>query len=189
MNKIRIIGGKFQRRLLHTPQNRSIRPSDSRTKKALFDILTHVYPVFLDSTRMLNIFAGTGSVGFEALSRGCHYVLFVDNNSESIRLIRRNSELLGVEKNCNIFFRDVLRLGKIGNISPFQLVYLDPPYGQGLAQQALAIIDKEGWLEPNALVIIEEYAGTCISVGAAFHFLQERKYGDTKIYFFSYNPV
>ncbi|AKK19958.1 16S rRNA (guanine(966)-N(2))-methyltransferase RsmD [Candidatus Liberibacter africanus] len=186
---MRIIGGKFQRRLLCSPKNGSIRPSNSRTKKAVFDILTHVYPSFLDSTRMLDMFAGTGSVGFEALSRGCNYVLFIDNSPESIRLIRRNSELLGVENNCGIFFRDVLHLGKIRNLKPFQLLYLDPPYSQGLAQQALDIIDKEKWLESGSLVIIEENVGIFLSVGSAFQFLQKRIYGDTMIHFFSYNPT
>ncbi|RPD37465.1 16S rRNA (guanine(966)-N(2))-methyltransferase RsmD [Candidatus Liberibacter solanacearum] len=186
---MRIVGGKFRGRLLYTPKNRSIRPSDSRTKKALFDILTHVYPDYLASTRMLDMFAGTGSVGFEALSRGCHYVLFVDNNAESIRLIRKNSEFLGVEKSCNIFFKDVLHLRKIGNIKPFKFLYLDPPYGQGFVQEVLDIVDEEGWLEPNALVVVEEYAGSDVSVGFAFKFLQYRKYGDTKIHFFYYNPV
>ncbi|MEG8098652.1 16S rRNA (guanine(966)-N(2))-methyltransferase RsmD [Candidatus Liberibacter brunswickensis] len=186
---MRIVGGKFQRRLLYTPKNRSIRPSDSRTKKSVFDILKHVYPSFLYSSRMLDIFAGTGSVGFEALSRGCDYVLFVDNNPESIRLIRRNSELLGVENSCSIFFRDVLNLGKIGHIKPFRLLYLDPPYGEGLAQHALDIIDKEKWLDPDSLVIIEEHVGVVLSFGSSFYFLQKRIYGDTTIHFYSYNPM
>ncbi|MBY7649215.1 MAG: 16S rRNA (guanine(966)-N(2))-methyltransferase RsmD [Candidatus Liberibacter europaeus] len=187
---MKIIGGKFRGRLLYTPKNRSIRPTNSLTKKAVFDILAHVYPDALNSTRMLDIFAGTGSIGFEALSRGCFYVLFVDNNVDSMRLIRRNSELLGIKESCDALCRNALNLGKIGSSQePFQFLYLDPPYGQGLAQNVLDIIDKGGWLEYNALVIVEEYAGIDIDVQSSFKFLQRRRYGDTQICFFYYQSI
>lgn len=188
---MQIFGGKFRGRLLYTPNNnnRSIRPTNGRIKKAIFDIMIHVYPEFLDATRVLDMFAGTGSVGFEAVSRGCQYVLFIDNNVESMRLIRRNAEFLGVEGNCDIFYRDVLKLGKIGNIKPFHFLYLDPPYGKGLAQKALDIVDNGGWLEYNALVVVEDCVGATIPFSAAFKFLQNRRYGDSQIYFFYYNPT
>ncbi|AHA27662.1 16S rRNA (guanine(966)-N(2))-methyltransferase RsmD [Candidatus Liberibacter americanus] len=186
---MQIVGGKFRGRLLHSPNNRSIRPTNSRTKKAIFDILIHVYPEILNDGRVLDMFAGTGSIGFEALSRGCRHVLFIDNNIDSIRLIRRNAELLGVESNCDIFCINILNLGKIGNIKPFRFLYLDPPYGKGLAQKALNIVYNGGWLEYNALVIVEDYIGSNISFRDDFKLLQNRRYGDSQVYFFCYNPT
>ncbi|MBL0848595.1 MAG: 16S rRNA (guanine(966)-N(2))-methyltransferase RsmD [Candidatus Liberibacter ctenarytainae] len=185
---MKIVGGKFRGRLLYTPKNRFIRPSDSRTKKALFDILTHVYPDALNATRVLDIFAGTGSIGFEALSRGCLYVLFVDNSLESMKLIHRNAECLGIGDRCNIYLRDVLNLGKIGNREPFHFLYLDPPYRRGFVEKTLHIVDKGRWLMPNAFVVVEEHVDSHISVGPAFKLLQKRRYGDTQIYFFCYYP-
>ncbi|MBA5724217.1 16S rRNA (guanine(966)-N(2))-methyltransferase RsmD [Candidatus Liberibacter sp.] len=186
---MQIIGGKFRGRSLYAPKNRSIRPTESRTKESLFNVIMHVYPNALNATRMLDVFAGTGCIGFEALSRGCQYVLFIDNNSESLRLIRKNSTLLNVGKSSDILLRNALYLGNIGDTKPFQILYLDPPYCQGLAQKALDSIDSGGWLEPSALVIIEEHIGVDISVGHAFKFLQKRRYRDTQIHFFCYDPT
>ncbi|MGX5665287.1 16S rRNA (guanine(966)-N(2))-methyltransferase RsmD [Rhizobium daejeonense] len=185
---MRIVGGEFRGRSLAAPKTNAIRPTIDRTRESLFNILSHAHPGSLDGTRVLDLFAGTGAVGIEALSRGCRSALFVENSVEGRSLLWENIDALGLHGRAKILRRDATDLGTASNIEPFQLLFADPPYGQGLGEKAFEAAHKGGWLAPDALAILEERADVTVSVGPAFAFLEERTFGDTKMYFFSYRP-
>ena len=105
---------------------------------------------------MLDLFAGTGALGLEALSRGAEFALFVDDGAEARALMRQNVEALGLAAVTRIFRRDATKLGPAHPVEPFSLVFLDPPYGKGLAEQALASAREGGWLTDDALIVVEE---------------------------------
>lgn len=135
---MRIVGGEFRGRTLAAPKSDDIRPTTDRARESLFNILSHAYPEALDGTRVLDLFAGTGAIGLEALSRGCRQVLFVEQGVEGRGLLRINIEALGLQGRAKIFRRDATDLGPVGTMEPFHLVFADPPYGKGLGERALS---------------------------------------------------
>lgn len=184
---MRIVGGKFRGRSLAAPKTQSIRPTTDRTRESLFNILGHAYPEALANARVLDLFAGTGALGLEALSRGGHSALFVENGVEGRGLIQTSIENFGLQARARVFRRDATRLGPAGTAGPFGLVFLDPPYGRGLGEKALAAAAQGGWLEDQALVIFEEAVDADPAPGAAFTLLSNRTFGDTTMRFFRYN--
>ena len=132
----------------------------------------------LIGSRVLDLFAGTGALGFEALSRGASEVCFVENGRVAQRLISENIAKLGVAEEVTLMRSDATRLGCWPN-APFDLVFLDPPYGKGLGEQALAALRQGGWLAPDALVVWEENAAMQAPEG--FLRLDSRRYGDTHV--------
>ena len=135
----------------------------------MFNILAHGIPEFeLAGARVLDLFAGTGALGLEALSRGAAFCLFVEQEAEARALIRRNVEALGLTGVTKIFRRDATELGPAGRNGGFALAFLDPPYGQGLAERALASAVEGGWLAPGAITVIEERKGTGVALPAGF---------------------
>ncbi len=181
---MRIVGGRFRGRGLSAPHSGQIRPTTDRTREALFNILAHGYPDSLNGARVLDLFAGTGAVGLEALSRGARFALFVENSVEGRALLRANIEALGVQGSTKIFRRDATALGHRGQLEPFDLVFADPPYGQGLGDRALASAVSGGWLKSGALFVLEERAGVAVDPGEACHLLETRHYAGTSIHFF-----
>jgi 16S rRNA (guanine966-N2)-methyltransferase len=181
---MRIVGGEFRGRTLATPRSDAIRPTTDRTREALFNVLAHRYPDRLQGARVLDLFAGTGALGLEALSRGAAFAMFVDEGVESRGLIRTNVEAFGLMGRTKIFRRDATRLGDAGNIQPFGLLFADPPYGKGLGERALASALTGGWLVPGALCIVEEAASAPFGPVEGFALKDERDYGDTVIRFF-----
>src|SRR5581483_11525653 len=153
---MRIVGGRFRGRTLAAPKSQAIRPTADRLREALFNILIHAYGDPVTGARVLDLFAGTGALGLEAMSRGASFALFVDEGAEARALIRGNVEALGLGGATRIFRRDATRLGAAHPVEPFALVFLDPPYGRGLAPKALASARAGGWLLPGALVVVEE---------------------------------
>ena len=135
---MRIVGGRWGGRTLQGPKRDGIRPTSDRLREALFNILAHAYGDPVSGARVLDLFAGSGALGLEALSRGAAFVLFVDDGAEARALIRQNVETLGAAGVTRIFRRDATRLGDVHPNEPFSLVFLDPPYGKGLAEKALA---------------------------------------------------
>ena len=125
-------------------------------REALFNILTHAYGDPVTGARVLDLFAGTGALGIEAVSRGAAFALFVDDGAEARALLRNNVEALGLGGVTRIFRRDATKLGPAHPMEPFSLVFLDPPYGKGLAEKALARARDGGWLTPEALIVVEE---------------------------------
>src|SRR3954467_1254264 len=134
---MRIVGGRLRGRALAAPKSQAIRPTADRLRESLFNILIHAYGDPVTGARVLDLFAGTGALGLEAVSRGAAFVLFVDDGAEARALLRANVEALGLGGTTRIFRRDAPRLGAAHPVEPFALVFLDPPYGRGLAAPAL----------------------------------------------------
>src|SRR5215213_5989233 len=153
---MRIVGGRLRGRVLAAPKSQAIRPTADRLRESLFDILMHAYNDPVSGARVLDLFAGTGALGFEALSRGAKFAQFVDDGAEARALLRQNVEALGLAAITRIFRRDATKLGPVHPVEPFSLVFLDPPYGKGLAEKALTSAREGGWLTDAALIVIEE---------------------------------
>lgn len=185
---MRIVGGEFRGRSLATPKSNAIRPTTDRTRESLFNILAHAYPEALDGTRVLDLFAGTGAVGIEALSRGCRSALFVENGVEGRGLIWENIDAFGLHGRARILRRDATLLGSVSTMEPFHLVFADPPYGKGLGEKALKAAHDGGWLVPGALAVLEEDAGVEITLDPAFAPIEDRGFGDTRMYLYRYQP-
>ncbi|KQP32781.1 16S rRNA (guanine(966)-N(2))-methyltransferase RsmD [Methylobacterium sp. Leaf102] len=180
---MRIVGGDQRGRRLATPKTEAIRPTSDRLREAVFNVLTHAYDDAVVGARVLDLFAGTGALSFEALSRGAAYALLVDEGAEARGLIRENIEAFGAEGRTRLFRRDATRLGPVGTSGTFGLVFCDPPYGRDLAPAALASAASGGWLVPNALVVVEETASVTITLPPGFRELERRVYGDTAVAF------
>ena len=180
---MRIVGGEFRGRTLATPKGEAIRPTTDRTREAVFNVLGHRYGDRLEGARVLDLFAGTGALGLEALSRGAAHCLFIEESAEGRGLIRTNVENFGLQGRTKIFRRDATALGSVGTIAPFDLVFADPPYGKGLGEKALASARAGGWLRPGALCVVEEAAAAPFSAVEGFTVVDERHYGDTIVRF------
>jgi len=180
---VRIVAGRFRGAALATPKGHAIRPTSDRVREALFNILSHGIGAEIEGARVLDLFAGTGALGFEALSRGAAFALFVEDNAEARALIRRNSDALGVMGDTRIYRRDATKLGDAGTLAPFGLVFADPPYGKGLGEKALAAAAAGGWLRPHALAVLEERTQAVFAPPSSFDLLDRRTYGGTAIYF------
>ena len=185
---MRIVGGEFRGRALAAPKSNAIRPTIDRTRESLFNILSHAYPESLDGTRILDVFAGTGAVGLEALSRGCRVALFVENGVEGRGLLWENIDALGLHGRARILRRDATKLGGVNNIEPFDMLFADPPYGAGHGEKAFAAAHLGGWLVPGALAILEERGDVLVTVDPAFKPLESRTFGDTQMHFYRYQP-
>jgi 16S rRNA (guanine966-N2)-methyltransferase len=178
---MRIVGGHLRGRTLAAPKSQAIRPTADRLREALFNILVHAYDDPISGARVLDLFAGTGALGLEALSRGAAFALFVDDGAEARALVRENVAALGLGGVTRIFRRDATRLGAAHPIEPFTLAFLDPPYGQGLAEKALVAARTGGWLMPDALVLVEEAAKAAFAAPEGFDELEQRAYDDTAL--------
>ena len=183
---MRIVGGRLRGRALAAPKSQAIRPTADRLREALFNILVHAYGDAVTGARVLDLFAGTGALGLEALSRGAAFALFVDDGAEARALLRENVAALGLGGATRIFRRDATKLGAAHPIEPFSLAFLDPPYGQGLAEKALAAARAGGWLAADALIVVEEAAKSGFAVPEGFEELERRTYDDTMLVFLGY---
>jgi 16S rRNA (guanine966-N2)-methyltransferase len=180
---MRVVGGRLRGRALVGPKSAAIRPTADRLREALFNILVHAYGDPIAGARVLDLFAGTGALGIEAISRGAAFALFVDDGAEARALIRANVEALGLGGVTRIFRRDATRLGPAHPVEPFELVFVDPPYGHGYAQKALAAARDGGWLLPDALVVVEEAAEAEFAAPEGFEAAERRTYDDTQLIF------
>ncbi len=185
---MRIIGGRFKGTRLSAPGaagggKSHLRPTSDRVRESLFNLLEHGdYPP-IEGTRVLDLFAGTGALGFEALSRGATRAVFIDDGPAARGLIRQNIETLGVIGQTKLWRRDATRLGPCRG-DPFGLIFADPPYGQGLGERALASTLDGGWIAPGSVVVLEEHADAGISAPPGLRLADERSYGDTRILIF-----
>ena len=180
---MRVVGGALRGRPLATPRDQSIRPTTDRTREAVFNVLTHRFADRLEGARVLDLFAGTGALGVEALSRGASFAVFIEESAEGRGLIRSNVEAFGLTGRTKIFRRDATALGEAGTMGPFGLVFADPPYGKGLGERALRSAVDGGWLIPGALCVVEEAASAPFEPGAGFSVIDERGYGETVVRF------
>ncbi|MCU0815979.1 MAG: 16S rRNA (guanine(966)-N(2))-methyltransferase RsmD [Cypionkella sp.] len=178
---MRIIGGRA--RGLHLAPvgegdaKAHLRPTSDRVREAIFNLLLNGgYGNPVAGARVLDLFAGTGALGLEALSRGASRVAFVDDGATARALLRRNIELMRAMGETDVWRRDATRMGP--NRGPgYDLVFLDPPYGQALGEKAIASLLEGGWLAPSALIVWEE--GTAPTPPPGFDQLDQRRYGET----------
>ena len=177
---MRIIAGRFRGRAL-TPLGKGdagahLRPTPDRVRESLFSILAA--RGVIDGARALDLFAGTGALGFEALSRGADHVTFVENGRTGASLIQRNAKLLGVEDITHLLRMDATKLAA-NTAQPADLVFLDPPYGKGLGARALSAGRTADWIAPEALIVWEENAPQTAPDG--FDLIDTRRFGDTTL--------
>jgi 16S rRNA (guanine966-N2)-methyltransferase len=180
---MRVVGGDLRGRTLAAPKSQAIRPTADRLREALFNILAHAYSDPVGGARVLDLFAGTGALGIEALSRGAAFALFVDDGAEARALLRENVATLGLGGTTRIFRRDATKLGPAHPIEPFSLVFLDPPYGKGLAENALASARDGGWLVSDVLIVVEEAKKSTFAAPQGFAEIERRGYDDTEFIF------
>ncbi len=181
---MRITGGSLRGRKLAAPSGMATRPSTDRLREALFNILAHgrLAPE-LSGARVVDLFAGSGALGLEALSRGASFALFIDDAAAARAAIRRNIEALDLAEKTKVWRRDARKPGRCAPFAPFDLAFLDPPYGKGLAEPALAALAAGGWLKPGAWAVVEESARADFSPPPPFTRLESRDYGDTRLHF------
>ena len=180
---MRVVGGRLRGRNIASPSSNDIRPTQDRLRESLFNILTHAYENPIEGARVLDLFAGTGALGVEAVSRGAAFTLFVDNGAEARALLRNNVEALGLGGVTKVFRRDATNLGPAYPVEPFSLVFLDPPYGQGLADKSLTSLRDGKWLTRAALVVAEESKAAALIVPEGYEELERRAYDDTEFVF------
>ncbi len=186
---MRVVGGRLRGRTLAAPKSQGIRPTADRLRESLFNILIHAYGDPITDVRVLDLFAGTGALGIEALSRGAAFALFVDDGAEARALLRENVATLGLGGVSRIFRRDATKLGPAHPVEPFSLAFLDPPYGQHLAAKALASARSGGWLTPEALIVVEEATKARFAAPDGFTELERRGYDDTEFVFLRLTAV
>ena len=180
---MRVVGGRLRGRNLAAPKGDAIRPTSDRLRESLFNVLAHAYGDPVSDARVLDLFAGTGALGIEAISRGAAFALFIDDGAEARALIRQNVDALSLGAVTRVFRRDATRLGAAHPVEPFSLAFLDPPYRKGLAAPALAAMRDGGWLTPDALVVVEEAADAGFAVPDGYAEIERRTYDDTVIGF------
>ncbi|MCP1198505.1 16S rRNA (guanine(966)-N(2))-methyltransferase RsmD [Notoacmeibacter sp. MSK16QG-6] len=180
---MRIVGGSYRGRSLKNPPSDATRPTTDRMRESLFNILAHRDDVDLNGARVLDLFAGTGALGLEAMSRGAEFALFVEDSGAARATIRSNVELLGLTGRTKIFRRDATRIGDVGTMKPFQIVFADPPYRKDFGEKALAAALSGGWLAPGAFCVLEEAADATFSLPSGFLLEDERRMGDSILRF------
>ena len=182
---MRIVAGRFKGRTLEAPGDAALRPTSDKVRQAIFNIIEHGFAsdFSLEGARAVDLFAGTGALGLEALSRGAKYCLFIEYAAESRAIIRENVEALGLTGASKIWRRDATNLGALDTLSPFDLAFLDPPYRKGLLVPALKGLASGGWLNPGALVVAEAAEDEAVPAVEGYELLDDRVYGDTRIAF------
>lgn len=178
---MRVVGGKHRGQHLIAPAGRSTRPTSDRVRESIFNILAH--RASIEGSRILDLFAGSGALGLEALSRGARFCLFVENDAEARAVVRRNAGALGVTGMCKVWRRDATQLGSCTPQAPFDLAFIDPPYGKGLGSAAVASLLKGQWLVQNAMIVLEESTRSVLAVPPQLELIDSREYGDTKVIF------
>ncbi len=187
---MRIIGGKFRGRSIVAPDGRDTRPTSDRTRESLFNILSSRDDVDFEGARVIDLFAGSGALGFEAMSRGAAWCLFVETDAAARGAIRDNAEALQLFGATRIHRRSATDLGpKPAGVGPaFTLAFLDPPYGKDLAGPALDMLDKGGWLAPGAVAIVEQGKDEAPAAADRFAESDRRAYGAAQVGIYVYGP-
>lgn len=179
---MRIVGGTLRGRRLASlgkgDEAARLRPTSDRVRESLFNMLMSAHGDVVAGAHVLDLFAGTGALGLEALSRGAGRAVFVENGRKALAVLRENIALCEVRERAQVLARDARRPGKTPD-GVFDLVFLDPPYGKGLGEAALQAAQAGGWLADDALIVWEE--GRAITPPAGMRLLDQRRYGDTVI--------
>jgi 16S rRNA (guanine966-N2)-methyltransferase len=189
---LRIVAGEFRGRSLAAPPGAGTRPTGDRARQAVFNILEHApWSDGLQGLRVIDLFAGSGALGLEALSRGAAFALFVETDEAARGAIRNNIDALGLFGRTRVHRRDATELGlRPGGDGPaFHVAFLDPPYGKGLGEQALDRLATGDWLTPGALIIFERGADEPAFTVVGYEALDVRDYGAAKVWFMRFNPT
>lgn len=183
---MRIVAGRWRGRALAAPEGRTTRPTSDRARQALFDVLAHAdWAPSLEGARVLDLFAGSGALGFEALSRGAAFALFVETDEAARGAIRENADVLGAMGATRVHRRDATDLGaRPGSAGEaFHLAFLDPPYAKGLGERALAALATGGWLAPGALAVFERGRDEADPELAGWEQVDAREWGAARVLF------
>ena len=191
---MRIVGGRLKgRALVAPPQNskggRDLRPTADRVRESVFNILAHGVDGFdLDGVTVIDVFAGTGALGFEAMSRGAAHGVFIDNDPGALKLVRKNAGPMGLGRDVTLLRLDAARLAPPPRAAktPAALAFLDPPYESGLVQPALLGLKDKGWLAAGAMVVCEVAAKEDFDAPKGFEIVDERTYGAARVMFLKY---
>ena len=182
---MRIVGGKFKGHNIAPPAGSATRPTSDRVREAVFNILAHgIAGLEVEGARVLDLFAGTGAMGLEAVSRGARFCQFVEDSAEARGLIRKNADALGVIGLVKIWRRDAADLGSCAPQPAFDLAFADPPYSRGMGDKALSALIAGGWLNANAIVVLEEAAKAEVADVPGLALIDRRDYGDTQVRFY-----
>jgi 16S rRNA (guanine966-N2)-methyltransferase len=182
---MRIVGGTFKGRTLVAPHGRETRPTGDRVRESIFNVLAHApWAQGIEGRRVLDLFAGSGALGLEAISRGAAFALFVETDAGARGAIRDNIEALGLFGNTRIHRRDATDLGAkpAGLGDPFDLVFLDPPYGKKLGDRTLARLGEGGWIAADATLVLEVGADDAPET-PGYETMDQRSYGAAKVLF------
>lgn len=186
---MRIVGGRFRGRPLLAPPGLGTRPTGDRARQAVFNVLEHAgWSPGLHGRRVLDLFAGSGALGFEALSRGAAVCLFVESDGRARGVIDANAAALGVSAMIRMDRRNAADMGNrpVGVGAAYDLVFLDPPYGKGLGERALESLDEGGWVEPGAAAVWERGADEPEVEVPGWKPLDARRYGAARVSFLTY---
>jgi len=176
---MRIIAGKYRGRKLHSFEGTHVRPTSDRLRERVFSILTHRMGT-LEGARVADVFAGTGAMGLEALSRGASLAVFVEKHDESLKLIQSNVDLMKLGHVAKVQRADARNLPPVSE--PFDLVFMDPPYGRELEGPALTSLLTSHWVKTSSLIFLELPADVAFEVPSGYDVIDERKQGKTRFY-------
>jgi 16S rRNA (guanine966-N2)-methyltransferase len=183
---VRVIGGEFKGRRLSLTRGRQIRPTSDRVREAIFDILGPHWTF----PRCLDLFAGTGALGIEALSRGAEEVVFVEQGKGALVVLKGNLEALGLKARSQVLpvtaKKGILLLGEKGEV--FDLIFMDPPYGKEAVGKTLAEIARIGILTATGIIVAEHASRDLILPPPGLGLAEQRRYGDTMVSFFHKGP-
>ncbi len=187
---LRIVAGAHRGRTLVAPKGHSTRPTADRVRQAVFNILEHAaWAPALVGARVADLFAGSGALGLEALSRGAASCVFVDRDPAARTAIAANVAALRVDARCEVVGIDATRLPKRREAAQVDLVFLDPPYAEGLVPPALISLAESGWLTPGALAVVEIGAREASPTATGYTILDERVWGAAKVIFYIPSPL
>jgi len=183
---VRIVAGRLKGRTIVAPDGQGTRPTSDRARQAVFNVLEHAaWAEPLDGMRVMDLFAGSGALGFEAISRGAAFALFVETDDEARGAIRENADAYGVMGRTRVHRRSAIDLGgRPGSDGEaFDLAFLDPPYRQGMGEQALARLIEGNWLRPGAIVVFERGSDEPEIDTPGYERLDARDYGAARVLF------
>ncbi len=183
---MRIVGGSLKGRTLKAPGGRDLRPTADRVRESLFNVLAHgAGGVDLEGLTVIDVFAGTGALGLEAMSRGAGHGVFIDNDGAALALVRKNAGALGLGRKVTMLRLDAARLPPPPRIAktPGGLAFLDPPYDSGLVPPALLGLKDKGWLAEGAVAVAEVAAKEALEPPKGFEIFDERPYGAARLVF------
>ena len=183
---MRIVAGRFKGRAIVAPEGQGTRPTSDRARQAMFNVLEHAaWGLELDGARVIDLFAGSGALGFEAMSRGAAFCLFVETDDGARGAIRENAETYGLFGSTRVHRRSATDLGvRPGSAGEaFDLAFLDPPYRQGLGEQTLARLLEGDWLAPGAIVVFERGSDEPDIDTPGYDRLDARDYGAARVLF------